>query len=357
MKIILPIIVFLIIIIFIIVILNSNIYFSEDFKGSYNQNTIEDLISESYLPFNPYLTENISEYQVIEIYKEVLSRSPTTIEIKDKIYLTKEQLTEDLYNSYEYERMIKIQDNLAVSGIENSISRKNLIKKITKIYKDNYIRDPDVRILIPLKDCYIHLRSNIFLFIAFIQSKNFSKFENEILSTTILTKKLLLEIFNKYYNLLELKLMAEDKIRQTKGNISLSNLKTDINYEKLKDELTKIVANPTINTNLNKVILDTALLNTSNTTNFLDQLKDFRKTDPLIKPLDKSIYTEKPVETNVTTANNLKLEDIKKFFSSQIKEVEPFTNKKNKNFNDENEEIDNIKNIYKNTTVGNIFNI
>jgi hypothetical protein len=348
MKIILPIIVFLIIIIFIIVILNSNIYFSEDFKGSYNQNTIEDLISESYLPFNPYLTENISEYQVIEIYKEVLSRSPTNIEIKDKIYQTKEQLMENLYNSYEYERMIKIQDNLAVSGIENSIARKNLIKKITKIYKDYYIRDPDVRILIPLRDCYIHLRSNIFLFIAVIQSKNFSRFENEVLSTTILTKKLLLEIFNKYYNLLELKLMAEDKIRATKGNVSLSNIKTDINYEKLKDELTKIVANPTINTNLNKVVFDSALLNSSNTTNFLDQLKDFRKSDPLVKPLDTSIYTEKPLATNTNDTNNLKLEDIKKFFSSQVKEVEPFTNKK---------ELTSIDTIYKDTAVGNIFNI
>ena len=167
MKIILPVIVFLIIIIFVIVILNSNIYFSEDFKGSYNQNTIEDLISTSYLPFNPYLTEKISEYQVIEIYKEILSRSPNSQEIKDKVFLTKEELTEELYNSREYEKMIKIQDNLAISGIENSIAKRNLIKKIIKIYKDNFNREPVERILTPLRDCYIHMRSNVFLFVSF----------------------------------------------------------------------------------------------------------------------------------------------------------------------------------------------
>jgi len=347
MKIILPIIVFLIIIIFIIVILNSNIYFSEDFKGSYNQNTIEDLISNSYIPFNPYLTENISEYQVIEIYKEVLMRSPTTIEIKEKVFLTKEELTEELYNSYEYEKMIKIQNNLAISGIENSIAKRNLIKKITKIYKDNYSREPNDKILIPLRDCFIHLRSNIFLFIAFIQSKNFGKFENEVLSTTILTKKLLLEIFNKYYNLLELKLMAEDKIRETRGNLKLSNVKTDINYQKLKDELNKIIETPEITTNLNKTIFDAALSNNTNTTNFLDQLKQFRKTDPLITPIPTtSSKTDLPSSTQINTNTNLKLDDIKKFFESQLKPVEPFENMNN---------INDINNIYDKTKVGTIY--
>lgn len=330
MNIIISIIVFLIIIILLIVILNNNIYFSEDFKGSYNQNTIEDLISTSYLPFNPYLTENISEYQVIEIYKEVLARSPTIPEIKDKVFLTKEELTEDLYNSYEYEKMIKIQNNLAINGLENSIAKRNLIKKIIKIYKNNYSRDPDDKFLVPLRDCYIHLRSNVFLFIAFIQSKNFAKFENEVLSTTILTKKLLLDIFNKYYNLLELKLMAEDKIRATKGNLSLSTIKTDVNYEKLRDELNKIVESPIINKNLNSMVLDKALSKSANTTNFLDQLKEFRKSDPLITNVSKD-ETPSTTSTSTSTSTDLKLEDIKKYFSSQIKTVEPFENKKEYN--------------------------
>jgi len=347
MNIIIPIIVFLIIIIILIVILNTNIYFSEDFKGSYNQNTIEDYISTSYLPFNPYLTEKISEYQVIQIYKEVLSRSPTIPEIKDKIFLSKEELTEELYNSYEYEKMIKIQDNLAVSGIENSIAKRNLIKKIIKIYKDNYSREPEEKFLMPLRDCYIHLRNNVFLFVAFIQSKNFGKFENEVLSATILTKKLLLEIFDKYYNLLELKLMAEDKIRITKGNLSLSTVKTDINYEKLKDELNKIVENPQINNNINSIILDKALSNESNTTNFLDQLKEFRKNDPLITPLSNDSPSNSQISTSKNTDsnhdNNLKLDDIKNFFKSQLKPIEPFENKKE--YNDINNFL-NVGSIY-----------
>ena len=85
MKIILPLIVLLIIIIFTIIILNNNIYFSEDFIGSYNQNTIEDLIPVSYIPFNPYLVKKSTAYEVIDIYKKVLNRSPEIEEIKGEI--------------------------------------------------------------------------------------------------------------------------------------------------------------------------------------------------------------------------------------------------------------------------------
>ena len=75
MKILVSIIVILIIIIALIISFNSNIYFSEDFStitdNSYKQNTIEDLISLSYVPNNPYEKEKINEYDVIEIYKKI----------------------------------------------------------------------------------------------------------------------------------------------------------------------------------------------------------------------------------------------------------------------------------------------
>lgn len=347
MKLLITTIIILIIIVVSIIIFNSNIYFSEDF-ANYNQETIEDQISIAYLPYNPFLKEKINEYEVIDNYREILNRSPTINEIKEKVYLTREELIEELYNSNEYEKMIKIQDNLAISGIENSIAKRNLIKKIIKIYKDNFNREPVERILTPLRDCYIHMRSNVFLFVSFIQSNNFGKFENEVLSTTVLTKRILLEIFNKYYNLLELKLMAEDKIRATKGNLSLSTVKTDVNYEKLKSELSKIVETPEINTNLNKFVYDAALSNNTNTTNFLDQLKEFRKTDPLITPVATSKNeTELPKSQETSSKPALKLDDIKKFFESQIKPIEPFENKKDSDMN--------INEIYNKTKVGSIY--
>lgn len=230
-------IIVLIIIIFSIIIFNSNIYFSEDFSN-YNQNTIEDLISTSYLPYNPYEKEVINEYDIIEIYKKILNRSPTVDEIKMKVYQTKEELTEDLYNSFEYDKISKLQNNLADSHLESSIAKRNLSAKIMDMYKRIYNKDVPIKMVVPLRDCYIHLRSNYYLFLVFLENKSYIKFENDVLTKITLTKKNLLEIFNENYNLLELKLAAQEKIKLNKN-------KKDISTSKIKDELAKVqVENP-----------------------------------------------------------------------------------------------------------------
>jgi hypothetical protein len=318
MKIILPIIVLLIILILSIIIFNNNIYFSEDFVGSYNQNTIEDLIPISYVPSNPYLIKKTTEYEVIDIYKKVLLRSPSADELELKTFLTKDELTEELYNSYEYDRLIKIQDNLAINDIEKTIAHNNLIKKVVKLYKENYNKEPDSRMLSPLSDCYIHLRSNIFLFLVFLQSKNFIKFETDILSTKNLTKVVILEIFNTYFNLLELKLLAEDKIRTTRGDLSLSVQTNNVNYNSLHDELSRI------------------LTTTSNSSN-------------LLTPTSTSIQ---PVQltSNINTSELLNYLTSSQINTSNV--VEPFENKRE----DKKLSVNGvISDIYKNTLVGNIY--
>ena len=243
MNIIFPIIIFLIIIFFSILIINRKYYFSEDFTtGSYDQNTIEDLIPILYEPSNPYLKEELTEYEIIDIYKRILDRAPNMEELKRKIFQNKEELIEELYNSYEYEKITKVQDNLAEGGIESSIAKRNLLRKIIDMYKKKYQKDPNDNILMPLRDCYIHLRSNKYLFKAFLESDNYLTFENDVLTTKTITKKILLEIFNKYYNLLELKLKAEEIIKNTKGGNDDNN--KDMDVETLKKELSKITKEP-----------------------------------------------------------------------------------------------------------------
>jgi len=243
MNIIIPILIILIIIFFSILIINRKLYFTEDFTGSYDQNTIEDLIPMVYIPSNPFLKEELTEYEIIDVYKKILDRSPNVEELKLKVFQTKEELTEELYNSYEYEKLTKVQDNLAEGGIESSIAKRNLLKKIIDLYKKKYKKDPNDKILMPLRDCYIHLRNNPFLFKAFLEADNFVNFENEVLTTITITKKNLLEIFNKYYNLLELKLKAEEIIKNSKGGIE--DTKEGIDVETLKKELSKITQEPT----------------------------------------------------------------------------------------------------------------
>jgi hypothetical protein len=227
---------------FLILIINRKYYFSEDFVGSYDQNTIEDLIPILYEPSNPYLKEELTEYEIIDIYKRILDRAPNMDELKLKMFQNKESITEELYNSYEYEKLTKIQDNLADGGIESSIAKRNLLRKIIDMYKKKYQKEPNDKILMPLRDCYIHLRTNKYLFKAFLESDNYLTFENEVLTTKTITKKILLEIFNKYYNLLELKLKAEEIIKNSKGGIE--ETKEGVDVETLKKELSKITKEP-----------------------------------------------------------------------------------------------------------------
>ena len=231
--------------------------------------------------------------------------------------------------------MVKIQDNLAITGIENSIAKRNLIKKIINIYKETYNKQPEEKILIPLRDCYLHLRSNIFLFLSFIQFNNYPNFEKELLSLPTITKKNILEVFNKYYNLLELKILAEEKIKKTKGNIELSTQIKDekINFESLKDELNKLIDNSKIDKKLESQLQ----LNSLNTSNIL--YSNEKNT-----VLNNNLFNT----TNLNSSNSINFEELKKYFSNKLNKIEPFENK---------ELLGNINNIYNNTQVGNIYKI
>lgn len=280
MKIVISIIVILIIIIAVIIILNSNIYFSEDFsskkESSYNQGNIDDLIPISYLPDNPYEKIKLNEYDVIDIYKKILIRSPTDDELKSKVFLSKEELTEDLYNSIEYDKISKLQTNSSDSNIESSIAKRNLSAKIYEIYLKTYNKDVPFKMDAILRDCYVHLRSNYYLFVVFIESPKYPKFENEILTSISMSKQKLLELFNEHFNLLELKLKAEDKIKALKGNIKEKSI------DKIKNDLSKV----TLNVNIPGT--PKSLINNID----VNQLKNLLKTD--IKPLElKETYSNK----------------------------------------------------------------
>lgn len=275
-------VVILIIIVVVIIIFNSNIYFSEDFvdKSSFDQNTIDDLISISYVPYNPNEKEKLNEYEVIDIYKRILFRSPTDDELKEKLLMTKIELTEFLYNSFEYDKISKLQTISADSNMESSIAKRNLTAKIYDMYQLIYKKDIPTKMVVPLRDCYIHLRSNYYLFLVFLENANYPKFEKAVLSTITLSKKILLELFNSHFNLLELKLKAEDKIKAGKGI--------------------------TINTNINKIKSELDKITTANiTTNNLSELKRYLNTDIDtnididIKPLElKETYTNSTDNTN-----------------------------------------------------------
>ena len=187
--------------------------------------TIDEPISDSLIPYNPKTKVELTEYEVIELTKNILERPPSIQEMKKFSYLSSNELKEYLYNSPEYDKLIKTQDNHVNNGIEGAIAKKNLINRIMIIFSTITKKELPIKMMLPLRDCFIHLQLNEYLFSAMLESYNYIKFEVDVLSTYVLTKKVLLHLFNKHFNVLELKLIAQDKIN------SVNNKQTDFSKE------------------------------------------------------------------------------------------------------------------------------
>ena len=206
--------------------------------------TIDDPISDSLIPYNPKAKVELSEYEVIELTKSILQRPPTIEEMTKYSYLSSNSLKEYLYNSPEYDKLIKTQDNHVNNGIEGAIAKKNLINRIMAIYSNIVKKEIPVKMMLVLRDCFIHLQLNDFLFVAMLESFNYKKFEVDVLSAYVLTKKVLLHLFNKHFNVLELKLIAQDKINTSNNKI----LDFTKEIEGIKNDILSLGDNKVVNT-------------------------------------------------------------------------------------------------------------
>jgi hypothetical protein len=242
--------------------------------------TIDDPISDSLIPYNPKTKVELTEYEVIELTKSILQRPPTIEEMNKYSYLSSNNLKEYLYNSPEYDKLIKTQDNHVNNGIEGAIAKKNLINRIMAIYSNIIKKELPVKMMLVLRDCFIHLQLNEYLFVAMLESFNYTKFEVDVLSTYVLTKKVLLHLFNKHFNVLELKLIAQDKINTSNNKI----LDFTKEIEEIKNDILSLGDNKVVNTIkttfpnvFNEIVKSTLKSDISSNTTDLDIINKYLK--------------------------------------------------------------------------------
>jgi hypothetical protein len=185
---------------------------------------ITDPISDAFLPdyvdLKTHSDTKINEFIIINTYKTLLDRQPKAEELsKLLIEFYNGELNEDLlktriYNSTEYRMIAKMQSNDIDAGLISQVSAINMIDRLRDMYKKELMKDPVKEMLLPLKDCYIHLQYNDYLFRAMLRHANFALFEKEVLETLMLSREKLLDIFNKYFIMSELRLSANELKRQ-----------------------------------------------------------------------------------------------------------------------------------------------
>ena len=198
-------------------------------SGDDNEKTITDPIEDTYLPY--YETKydedaastsqnKINEYIIIDVYKSLLNRQPKYDELNKNLqefYEKKgdeERLKMKIYNSTEYKMIVKMQSNDVEPGLITHISHTKLIDQLNIIYKEFFKKDIPEKMLVPLKQCYIHLQYNDYLFKAMLMHDKYNDFEETITREYIMTERKLLDIFNKHFVLYELRLIANELKRR-----------------------------------------------------------------------------------------------------------------------------------------------
>lgn len=204
-----------------------------------NKIDIDDPIQDAYLPYKgnnsifgvKSVEQNNHEYVIISIFKEILDRNPTKVELEKyaKQFGTNDIdesiLKINLINSVEYRRNVKLQSNEVAGDIEYEYAKKDLLYIVSSLYFQELEREIPKGMLLPLKDIWTYLQGNQYLFRAFLVDKNYDLFENEILELNLLTKANLSRLIDKYFILYELKLKANDiqrydvLTRQSKNNV------------------------------------------------------------------------------------------------------------------------------------------
>ena len=193
--------------------------------------SILDPIDDNYMPsvsqtknFNndpKYMSEKtINQFVIIDIYKNILGRQPKPKEIivnLQEFYeknSDEEKLKLKLYNSTEYKMIVKMQSNDTDPTLVSKISEKNIIDMLKTVYKNHFNKMPHNKMTIPLKQCYIHLQFNDYLFKAMLMHDNYPSFERDILREYIINDEKLLEIFDNNFVLYELRLIANELKRR-----------------------------------------------------------------------------------------------------------------------------------------------
>ena len=192
--------------------------------------TINDPISDVYLPYtiknykedpSAIANNNMNEYTIINIYKNILDRQPTDLELNKNLQdFYENEMDENIlklriYNSTEYKIITNMQSNDIKPELITNISKGQIKDKIKGLYKDQYNTElVNTKLLDILIKCYTHLQFNDYLFRAMLMHDKYTIFENKLRDEYILSDEKILEIFNKSFILHELRLIANELKRQ-----------------------------------------------------------------------------------------------------------------------------------------------
>lgn len=283
---------------------------------------IELPIDNKYLPTNTNLNinarnESNKDYAIINIYSTILNRQPSSSEFIKARNLSENELKLQLLNAPEYNHMINMQNNDADPSILAAIAKEDLLLKIKNIYLSEKNTDINPKMLLPVRDCMIHMQYNEYLLRAMFNSDNYDTFEKDVLNTKGLNKDKLLDLFNSYFDLMELKLAANNIIKYDKINNNFKfnpdtlvplNNGTNINNidDNYFDKQSKYINNNANNLfNKDKIATNLPTYDNTITSTKYQRLNDQSTTTPTVVPSQNNASITIVPSTSLTLINSI----------------------------------------------------
>lgn len=162
--------------------------------------------------------------EIINIYNSVLKRNPTNEEIVkhtralDKNDYNMEDISLRLYNSDEYNRIVKIQSNQLIPETSRILKEKDVIDYVKKVYFFVFKKKPEKEILLPLKDLFIHFDYDEYKLYALFRHTLYKEFEEDFKRTKNLTKQRLIEMYLEKFD--DAKLTQDAIVLRKEGKLT-----------------------------------------------------------------------------------------------------------------------------------------
>jgi hypothetical protein len=147
-----------------------------------------------------------TQSQVIKIYAEIFDRQPNSKELLadstmlDQGKLTINGLKQRMIDSDEYSNLIKLQSNMLAPELPKMLSDRDMLTRISEIYKKECNKVIPEDMVLPLRDVYIYLDYNEWALIAMFRNPSYMTFEKDVQITPSMNNPQLMDIFVKYFN-------------------------------------------------------------------------------------------------------------------------------------------------------------
>jgi len=153
--------------------------------------------------------------RVIDTYNAILKRNPTKDELTkhvralDKNEYPVSEIELRLYNSDEYQRIVKTQTDILAPETTRILQEKEIIDYVKTVYQYAFKKKPEKDILLPLKDLFIYFDFNPYKLLALFRHSNYKDFEDDFKNSKNLTKQVLIDMYLARFDDIKLSQDAE----------------------------------------------------------------------------------------------------------------------------------------------------